>query len=167
MHQLSPSHTLPSLLMDADGWRLFYFHSHPWKKVDIYFFLWWVDGNHGYWRLFTVCCSEFPAVTELVWQGGLRRPDGWSGIVQGAWGGCQGAWEITKEHLRDAKEGQGCSKDGRQLFRSASVLLPLPWHVTTDLQQLMEDYGWSEKHSNKSAQCGWGFKLHMEEKVES
>ncbi len=26
-----------------------------------------------------VCCSEFPPVTQWVWQGGLRKPDGWSG----------------------------------------------------------------------------------------
>ncbi len=59
-------------------------------------------------------------------------------IVQGAWGRCQGAHRIYQD-------GQGCSKDGQRLFRSAFVLLL--WHVTTDLRQTMEGYGWSGKHS--------------------
>ncbi len=76
----------------TDGCRLlnivlFSNGSHPWKKINIYIFLWWVDGDNAYWRLSMVCCSKVPVVTQ-VWQGGLRKPDGWSGIVQRAWRRC-------------------------------------------------------------------------------
>ncbi len=75
------------------------------KKVGIYIFLRWVDGDNGFWWLSMVCCSEYPTATQWVGQGGLRKPDRWSGIVQGAWGRCQGAWERCQGTRGTAKEG--------------------------------------------------------------
>ncbi len=105
---LSPSHNVPSLLTDADGWTLFYFHSHPWIKGNIYFFYdeWMVTMViGGYLRYVAVnfqwLHNEFGRVgyvnlmddqeNLIIVQGAWVRCQGAWGIYQGVWGRCQGA----------------------------------------------------------------------------
>ncbi len=57
---------MPSLLTDADCW-FFFFRSHPWKKKLIFFSM-----MSGQWQ-------RLLAVIYGIWQGGLCKPDGWSG----------------------------------------------------------------------------------------
>ncbi len=93
-------------------------------KVEIHFFLQWIDGDNGYWWLSTVCCCEFPAITQWVWQGGLRKPDDCSRSMREMPRGTRKMPTSMREMPRSMKEMPMRVKDARRMADGCSVVHP-------------------------------------------
>ncbi len=121
------------------------------KKVYIFFFLWWVDGDNSYWQLSTVCCSKFPAVTQHVWKGGLRKSDGWSGKPDGWSRSMREMPRGMREIPMSMREMARRVKDARRMADGCSVVHPYYYRNHDTWPQIYgkttESYGWSGKLS--------------------
>ncbi len=90
-----------------------------------------MDSDNGYWQLSMVHCSEFPAVTQSVWQGGLRKPDGWSRKPDD----CSRSMRKMPRSLQNLSKGSlmldGWSKLSRMCFDNLDSLYRCcPEHLT-------------------------------------